>query len=161
MIREVIRDLSRIYRVKNAADNVFDLARRMPTGEEVRTAARALTAIQDARRDDGTLEVGGVRLSAALTEQIEVLFGIFARGDTVTFMPVGRMLSTQQAADLLNVSRTHLIKMVEAGDLEVEMVGTHRRIPFEALMEFKEQRSISRRAALKRLQQLGEEFDAS
>ena len=140
---------------------IVDLSQRLPTGEEVESASSALTAIQNAKNDDGTLEIGAVRLSQALTQHVEALFSIIARGDTVTFMPLNRMLTTQQAADLLNVSRTHLIDLVGKGLINVEMVGTHRRVRFEELMRFKERRSGERRAALIEMQRLGEEYEAN
>lgn len=145
----------------NAQDNVVRLDKRMPNREEVQSAAQALTAIQNGRDDDGTIEIAGVRLSAALTDHVEMLFGIIARGDTVTIMPLQRTLTTQQAADLLNVSRSHFIKMVDAGEIGVEMVGTHRKVVFEELIALKEKRSKARRQALAEIQQLGEEYDAT
>ena len=65
--------------------------------------------------------------------------------------------TTQEAADLLNVSRPHLIKLLEEGAINFERVGTHRRIRFEDLMEYKHKRDNERRKALKKLTQMAQE----
>jgi len=69
------------------------------------------------------------------------------------------MLTTQQAADLLNVSRPHLTKLLKRGEIEFEEVGKHRRVPLPALMQYREQKAVKQKAALRKLAQLGQEFD--
>jgi excisionase family DNA binding protein len=72
----------------------------------------------------------------------------------VTYNPE---LTTQQAADLLNVSRPYLIKLLEQGELPYILVGTHRRVKFEDLIKYKQQRDTKRRELLQELIEISEE----
>ena len=69
-------------------------------------------------------------------------------GDAVTLVPVSQMLSTQQAADILNVSRPFLISLLDKGVIEHELVGRHRRIKAENLFAYKRARNEKRSEAL-------------
>ena len=136
-----------------------DLAHRVPTPEEVDSAAGAMTAIEANRDKDGTLSIGNTKLSASLVKLMSDLFSIVARGETVTFMPLARQLTTQEAADLLNVSRPFLIKLIDQGVLTCEMVGTHRRLALMDVLAYKAKRSNGRRAALSEMQDIAEDLE--
>jgi excisionase family DNA binding protein len=66
-------------------------------------------------------------------------------------IPVHAELTTQQAADLLNISRPSLIQLLGEGKIDFRKVCTHRRIRFESLMKFKRQADLDRKAALAEL----------
>jgi excisionase family DNA binding protein len=82
-----------------------------------------------------------------------------SRGNAVTIIPVHAELTTQEAADMLNISRPSLIQLLEEGKIEYRRVGTHRRVRFEALMRYKRHAEEERRKVLEELaaydQQLG------
>lgn len=82
-----------------------------------------------------------------------------AQGKTIVLMPHGKMLTTQEAADILHISRPYLVKMLEQGELPFELVGSHRRLRVEDVLEYRRRRALERRSKLDRLTQLSEETD--
>ena len=86
------------------------------------------------------------------------ILGFLANGQGVTITPSNAMLTTQQAADFLNVSRPYLIKLLEAGQIQFEKVGTHRRMAFGELVEYKGRDDQQRRRAADELTELGQEL---
>jgi excisionase family DNA binding protein len=95
------------------------------------------------------------REAAVMLAQI---LGFLANGQGVTITPSNAMLTTQQAADFLNVSRPYLIKLLESGEIPFEKVGTHRRVAFGELMEYKRRDDQERRRAADELTELGQEL---
>lgn len=83
-------------------------------------------------------------LSALLTELLRHI----GNGDAVTLVPVSQRLTTQQAADILNVSRPFLISLLDSGEIHHTLVGRHRRIMAEDLFRYKRSRDEKRSKAL-------------
>lgn len=89
-----------------------------------------------------------VTLTPSLSNILMEVLCHIGRGDAVTVVPVGQMLNTQQAADILNVSRPFLISLLEKGEIEHMLVGRHRRIRAENLFAYKQARDFKRSDAL-------------
>ena len=88
--------------------------------------------------------------STALRLLVEIL-GELAEGNAVKIVPVQAELTTQEAADMLNVSRPHLVKLLETGALKFHKTGKHRRVQFADLMEFRQQREADSERAMQEL----------
>lgn len=89
---------------------------------------------------------------------LERVAEVLARGDSVTVVPVGKELTTQQAADLLNVSRQYLVRLLDEGQLPFRKTGKHRRVRIEDVLIFKDARDAKRQAGLRELSQLTQDL---
>jgi excisionase family DNA binding protein len=142
-----------------------DLGGRLPSASE-KDAANNLRKVLAAQAkgsaklrvlDEASKHPVEITLSEALSELLMELLRHIGRGDAVTLVPVGQMLTTQQAADILNVSRPFLISLLESGDIEYSMVGRHRRIKADKLFAYKRARDEKRSKALSNLAELDAE----
>ena len=95
----------------------------------------------------------------AALKLLRLILDEMARGNVITLTPIHAELTTQEAADLLNVSRPFLIKLVEEGTIAHRTVGRHRRIRFDDLMKYKERVDASRSEALDELVAQAQELD--
>lgn len=111
----------------------------LPTKEDAALAREASRAIARYKPAELRVKVDGTELvlPRAATKVIHHLLTEMALGNAVTLIPIHAELTTQEAADFLNVSRPHLIRQLEQGKIPFHMVGTHRRIRFEDLERFK------------------------
>lgn len=98
-----------------------------------------------------------VEVPAALTAIIHQAAELIAEGHPVTVMSDDEVLSTQDAADLLNVSRQYLVRLVDAGDLPAQKVGSHRRLRLADVLSFKAERDAKRTSELNRLTAMSED----
>lgn len=141
------------------------LEKRLPTKEEIRNAAEAATALAIAMEMDSGIVINGqggspVTIAPTIGRQLIELLSHISNGEMVTLVPTGAMLTTQQAADMLNVSRPFLIKLIERGEIACETVGSHRRIKTTDLMDYRERRSRAQHDAMAQLVQMGQEAEA-
>jgi excisionase family DNA binding protein len=95
-------------------------------------------------------------------EVFEVLRDVveaMAQGQAVTIAPVHQRLTTQEAADLLGVSRPTVVKLLESGQIPFEQPGRHRRVRLADVLAYRERASAERRAALDRMVEIADEAD--
>lgn len=82
-----------------------------------------------------------------------------AQGNAVTIVPTHAELTTQEAANILNVSRPHLVKLLEDGHVPFIKTGTHRRIRYQDLMAYRDQRDQESSKLLDELASQAQELD--
>ncbi len=140
-----------------------------PTEHEMRLATEA----NECLGRHLMIEHGSIRLNVidrdSVTCTVEVpplamrmfveILEYMSRGQTVTLFPVYAELSTQEAADLLNVSRPHVVKLLEQGAIPHHKTGSHRRIRIEDLMAYRLKVGSGRRAVLDQLAAHGQAID--
>lgn len=94
----------------------------------------------------------------AAVELFAQILAHLAAGHGVSVVPGHAELTTQQAADLLRVSRPYLIGLLDAGDIEYRLVGKHRRVQASSLLDYLRRDDHRRRAAADELARLTQEL---
>jgi excisionase family DNA binding protein len=131
----------------------FELGDTIPS-EDMQASAAQLREILLAREGepitvlDDDHERQNVVLAPALSKLLRDILAHIEKGEGVTFIPNSKLLTTQQAADILNVSRPFLIKLLDAGDLPFTKTGRHRRVEARAVFDYKRERDAERDARL-------------
>jgi len=100
-----------------------------------------------------------IALPKAARAQVATVLDAVAAGREISVVDHERLLTTQQAADLLRVSRPHVVKLVDSGELTHEMVGTHRRLRAGDVLAHRDRRAAARRKKLDDLTRQSEELE--
>lgn len=139
-----------------------------PDAEAIATASEALPQVRDYLAhhsvDKVDFLVPGAQEGPVLTvprgavELLAKILAHMAAGQGVSVVPAHAELTTQQAADLLNVSRPFLIGLLDAGEIEYRRVGKHRRIKAASLIEYMRADDKNRRAAADELTALTQQM---
>lgn len=127
----------------------------LPSADDAELAAQASRQISRTKHEGVELrvQIGGetLRLPKGVDDLLYHLLAEMAQGNAVTIIPVHAELTTQEAADYLNVSRPYLIRLLEEGRLPFSMVGTHRRIKFSDLAAYRKKSDEERKRVMKEL----------
>jgi excisionase family DNA binding protein len=137
------------------------LLRSTPAEDDAIKALRR--QIDDIFREHGTARLVGpdgetMEIPASAFHALKLIVEGLARGQTMTLVPHGKELTTQETADLLHVSRPHLVKLLDEGTIPHYKVGTHRRVRIEDVLEHREHRAGTRRGELDELTRLSEQL---
>lgn len=106
---------------------------------------------EEAKPRKGRAEPEPITLPANIFKTIIKLLAEMGNGNAVQVVPVQAELTTQQAADLLNVSRPHLIKLLEQEKIPFRKVGTHRKVLARDLFAYRDRTDLARREGLTRM----------
>ncbi|MBF0588183.1 MAG: helix-turn-helix domain-containing protein [Magnetococcales bacterium] len=98
------------------------------------------------------LPMSAIRMLLQILDQM-------AQGNTVSLVPIHAELTTQEAANFLNVSRPYLVKILEDGKIPFHKVGVRRRVQFKDLMAYREKSLNQSQDALDKLAEQAQDLD--
>jgi len=139
-----------------------------PSPGEAESAGELLArinALLDTRRIGRLIGPDGdeVEIPASALAALRLVAAAMARGQAVAVAPHDLELTTQEAADLLHVSRPHLIKLLDRGELAHHRMSddpkSHRRVLLKDVMAYRQQRQQTRRGLLRELTQASQEIE--
>ncbi len=138
---------------------------RMPTPEDAEQALKALELLRRAPHAEHLRLLapdGPPRLEISLPEAaidlLRTILSHLAEGSAVSLVPIHAELTTQEAADLLKVSRPHLVSLLDEGTLPYRRVGTHRRVRASDLLAYMQREDEARREATRKLTEEAQEL---
>ena len=141
----------------------------LPTAEEIAIAqecSREISAYLETGAKSQLIDISsrdGLKHELSIpTRALSLLVDILAQlgqGNAVKIIPIHAELTTQEAADILNVSRPYLVKMLDQGDIPHHKVGRHRRVRYQDLMDYKSAVDANRASALDELSALSQMHD--
>lgn len=145
----------------NARQNVVHLPTQ-PEMEEAKVSSRMLSKYADADRVQMSLRASNgqaedVVLPGPVIQLLLDILSEMAKGNAISLVSIHHELSTQEAANLLNVSRPHLVSLLEKGELPHRKVGAHRRVMARDVLDYKARLDAQRQVALDELTALSQE----
>lgn len=136
--------------MQEALEGSHQLARLMPSYGDKPFLIQA---------EDASGNLQPLLLPATAVKMLKTILVEMAQGHAITLIPYHAELTTQQAADFLNVSRPYLVGLLEAGKIPFHRVGTHRRVLFNDLKVYKENQDRVSSMALDALVAEAQELD--
>jgi len=137
----------------------MDTLIKKTTKEDQKIAINSLQELKDLSERIGPSRNKGIKIKIQETDEfitipkkamslLSTIIQNMAEGKSISIVPSNSEMSTQQAADMLNVSRPHLIKLLDAKKIPFKKVGSHRRIFLKDILEYKKQLAKQREAQL-------------
>jgi excisionase family DNA binding protein len=130
----------------------------MPTKKEIRLAEESNQKLSDyiESTKKPSIQLKGkhnetIPLPIAALKLLRIILQHMAKGNAVTLIPIQAELTTQEAADLLNVSRPFLVKLLEEGKIPFRRVGTRRRVLAKDILHYKQEIDAKRLEVLDEL----------
>ncbi len=140
----------------------------IPTEKDIRLAtesSRTLASMTMSKEHTFDIQVDGtknrktIRVPASVFKMLFSILTQMAAGNAVTIIPIHMELTTQEAANLLNVSRPYLINLLEAKKIPYRKVGTRRKILFQDIMDYKKKDDEERLKVLDKLTEQAQDLD--
>jgi len=128
-----------------------DDARLAKETKQILTRRRLSTTSPLDLRKAGSDKGQAIKIPAPAAHLLVQILDEMSRGNAVKLIPVHAELTTQEVADLVNISRPTLIRLLDEGKIEFHKVGTHRRVPLKSALAYKRQIDAERKEALAEL----------
>jgi excisionase family DNA binding protein len=126
----------------DSREDIVDFARAIRQIEEY--LLRQTGSFAELVSPDGTRRA----IPAEIFRALEQVANALASGKGVTVAPYSTLLTTQEAADFLGISRPTLVKLLDGGEMEFEKRNRHRKVTLRALVDYQERSRQARRSAL-------------
>jgi excisionase family DNA binding protein len=150
----------------NASDHPQQM---LPTQEDIalaRESSRALSSMLKSRTKVQQIDLrdskGSVKTLSVPTAAMRLLLNALTeigQGNAVSVTSIHAELTTQEAADTLNVSRPYLVQLLEKGEIPFHKIGTHRRVRHQDVIAYKNRIDADRRKTLDELAAQAQELD--
>lgn len=138
----------------------------LPTKQDISVATEASRKLAKLISKDATIHLKMVdkngeilEISPLVAHMLLTMLEQTATGKAITLIPFEEEMTSQQAADFLNVSRPFFIQLLEKKQIPFHLVGTHRRIRFEDVINYKKMIDDQRRKTLDELAKQAQELD--
>ena len=147
----------------STAQNMIQLPNKQEI-EQAKQSSRTLSKYADTERVHLKIK-GSNKESDELVlpgHVVQLLLGILsemAQGNAISVMPIHAELTTQEAANILNVSRPHFVKLVDNREIPCHKVGTHRRVLAQDVLDYKQRIDAQRHKVLDELTALSQEIE--
>jgi|RhiMetdeSRZDD1v2_1073273.scaffolds.fasta_scaffold394962_2 excisionase family DNA binding protein len=145
-----------------AAERIRKPEPALPTETDSKLAAEASRTLSQSKPANGLRirldDNRELTIPQAAAQLLVHILTEMAEGNAVRIIPIHAELTTQEAADYLNVSRPFLIKLLETGKIPHHKTGAHRRVRFLDLANYKKQFETEREKLLDELVQSGQEM---
>ena len=151
-----------IYKMEAIMTTLLDRP-SLPSADDAELAAQVSRHLARTKQEGAELRIqvdGGemLRLPRSVGDLLYHLLTEMAQGHAVTLFPVHAELTTQEAADYLNVSRPYLVRLLQEGKIKFHMVGTHRRVKFSDLDAFRKSNEEDRQTVMEELTSQAQEL---
>jgi excisionase family DNA binding protein len=116
-----------------------------PSKKEQRTAMESyqalISSLDRVSSDSPEIEIEEteekIRIPLRALKLLAKILEVTSKGKPISIVPVATEMTTQASAEFLGCSRPHLVRLLEEGKIPFTMIGKHRRVKFEDLIEFK------------------------
>lgn len=140
----------------------------IPSDQEIALAEKSQKVLSNSLDENESLtlrlvkrgkEVDNILLPKSALKLLLAILSQMAKGNAVTLMPIHAELTTQEAADLLNVSRPFLVTLLTNGKIPFRKVGTRRRVLARDILKYKENIDQKRLKTLEKMAEQDQDLD--